>query len=287
MPQAQRSSDIGLRKGRLLCNMSHSDRLSFIADGLPIIFESANSLIRASRALIDYPREAEILEGHAEEECAKLLILIDLARCPIKRVAARTGPMMHWFYDHLARLIYANAQRWHATNACELQEYIDQERKSHYLEGEYGEFIMPNWSLFQRETALYADVAADEGGTVQWVSPERSIPGLVPLAPIAFQIADALSAFGVLTAPGVKIVHDVWGTTQMTADTPWDITRDRYLPLVERLDAAGLITERATHEHANLLCNKWQMPMYEMEFSQIDVPLENLISERDAQIPGW
>lgn len=177
MPQVTCSSDIGLRRAKLLCNMPHSDRLSFIAEGLPIIFESASSLMRASQLLTDNPREAEILEGHAEEECAKLLILIDLARCLGKRVAARAGPMMHWFYDHLARLIYANAQQWRATTARELQSYIDQERKSHYLEGEYSEYIMPNWTLFQRETALYADVAAGEDGGHNGCRPREAILG--------------------------------------------------------------------------------------------------------------
>lgn len=70
----------------------------------------------------------------------------------------------------------------------------------------------------------------------------------------------------------------------MTEDTPYQVTRVNYVPLAERLDAIGLITPRATEEHANLLCNRWQMPMYELEFKQIEVPLEELLSERDAQM---
>ena len=46
MPQATRSEDIGLRKESLLCNMSHSERVDFIAEGLPSIFESASPLSR-------------------------------------------------------------------------------------------------------------------------------------------------------------------------------------------------------------------------------------------------
>ncbi|SRR5258706_5323742 len=162
MPVVTRSSDIGLRKGRLICNLSHDDRLKFITEGLPTLVESARSLVEASQALTDNPREAAILASHADEECAKLLILLDIVRCPRARVASRTGPMMRWFYDHLARLIYAQAQRWRPVTAKQLRDYIDSERRSHYLEGEYGEYIMPNWTLFQRETALYVDIASDE-----------------------------------------------------------------------------------------------------------------------------
>lgn len=285
MPQAKKSSEIGLRMGALLCNMSAADRLSFVAEGLPIIFDSAASLVQASRKLHDCPREAEILEGHAEEECAKILMLIDIIRCPSGRVAQRTGPMMRWFYNHLARLIYAKAQHWKPTTAGELQSYINSERQSHYLEGGYGEFIMPNWALFQRESALYADVAANEEGDPHWISPIRSSVGLPDLIPIAFQVVDALSAFGVFTPSGLAILQDVWAGIVVKADTRWEVTRDNYQPLAERLDAAGLITERVTVDHARTLVNTWQMPMYEMDFSSIQVALEDLVRERDAQYP--
>ncbi|MGD0193123.1 MAG: hypothetical protein ABSD74_20495 [Rhizomicrobium sp.] len=287
MPLAIKSSEIGLRKGNLLCGMSTKDRLAFIAEGLPIIFDSAASLVRASQTLIDSPREAAILEGHAEEESAKLLILIDIVRCPTRRAASRIGPMMRWFYDHLARLIYARAQYWRPSTAAELQSYIDNERRSHYLEGEFGEYIMPNWALFQRESALYADVAGDEDREPQWLSPIRSSPLLPSLVPAAFRVADALSAVGALTLGGVKILSEVWGATPVLPETGWEITRDNYQPLVERLDAAGLITDRASQDHVNLLADTWQMPMYEMDFAQIQVPLEDLMSEREAQYPYW
>lgn len=285
MTQATKSSDIGLRKGAMMCNMAAEARLAFIAEGLPIIFESAVSLIGASQALEGHAREAAILEGHAEEECAKLLILIDIVRCPPKLIAGRLGPMMHWFYNHLARLIYAEAQHWKPTNAEELQRYIDSDRKSHYLEGEYGEYIMPNWKLFQRETALYADVAGDEDRKPQWLSPSSGYSDFPALVPAAFQIADALSAFGVLTVDGLRILSDAWSVTPVMSDTGWEVMRRNLDLLLERLNASGLITARATEEHARALVNAWQMPMYGMDFTQIEVPLEDLLAERDAQIP--
>jgi hypothetical protein len=42
-------------------------------------------------------------------------------RCPPKLIAGHIGPMMGWFYNHLARLIYAEAQHWKPTNAEKLQ----------------------------------------------------------------------------------------------------------------------------------------------------------------------
>jgi hypothetical protein len=285
MPHATKSSDIGLRKGAMMCNMTAEARLKFIAEGLPIIFESASSLIRASQSLDGHDREAAILAGHAEEECAKLLILIDIVRCPPKLIAGRIGLMMRWFYDHLTRLIYAESQHWKPTNAEELQRYIDSQRKSHYLEGEYGEYIMPNWTLFQRESALYADVVSDENCKPQWLSPSTGVPGFPALIPAAFRTADALSAFGVLSFGGLRTLSDVWSKTPVTKDTGSDVMLRNLDLLLERLDSSGLITSRATEEHSRALANSWQMPMYGMDFSVIEVPLEDLLAGRSAQAP--
>lgn len=80
MTQTTDIREIGFRQGRRLSNMDAKARLAFIAEGLPVILDSAGSLLTASQALKGFSREAEILEGHALEEAAKILILIDIAR---------------------------------------------------------------------------------------------------------------------------------------------------------------------------------------------------------------
>jgi hypothetical protein len=75
-------SNIGLRQGRLLCQMKHDERLTFLAEGLPIILGSAQGLWAASQLLRTMPREADVLRNHAEEEAAKVLIVMDMVRCP-------------------------------------------------------------------------------------------------------------------------------------------------------------------------------------------------------------
>ena len=91
--------------------MSHGARLDFIAEGLPVIVQSARRFWQAARALAANPREASVLESFAEEESAKALILIDLVRCPVSKANNRIGGIVKkTFYDHLARMIYAKAQ---------------------------------------------------------------------------------------------------------------------------------------------------------------------------------
>ena len=85
--------NIGLRRGKVLCGMKYDDRLAFIGDGLPIVLESARGFWQASLQLQSSVREATVLRNHAVEEAGKILILMDIARCPEKIVARRIGPM--------------------------------------------------------------------------------------------------------------------------------------------------------------------------------------------------
>ena len=89
-------------------------------------------------------REATVLRGLASEEAAKALILMDAVRCLKHIVDRRMGKMARWFYCHLARLLYAAACQWRPSKLADLREYVDQERRTHYLEGEFSEYIAPN-----------------------------------------------------------------------------------------------------------------------------------------------
>ncbi|MEJ6785613.1 hypothetical protein [Aminobacter sp. Piv2-1] len=66
------------------------------------------------------------MEGFAEEEAAKALILMDIVRCPPALLAERMRPMLGWFYNHLARLIYAKAADCKPVDTTMLQETATQ-----------------------------------------------------------------------------------------------------------------------------------------------------------------
>ena len=84
--------------------------------------------------------------------------------------------MVKWFYDHLARLIYVDAQTWRPVDMNQLQEYVDSHRRSHSLEGYADEYIVPNWTIFSRESELYADIVAYEDGEPTWNEPLSTPP---------------------------------------------------------------------------------------------------------------
>ena len=153
---ATKAPKIGLSQAQHLCQMPYSERLGFIAEGLPIVLRSARGFWEAANQLDGQVREAVVLERLAEEEAAKVLILMDIARCPKGLVSSRIGSMVKWFYSHLARLIYAEAVSWRPTDVKDLRGYVDLDRKSHHVDGAVGECIVPNSIISNREGMLYA-----------------------------------------------------------------------------------------------------------------------------------
>ena len=277
--------NIGLRQAKLLCQLPKKERLDLIGEGLPIILQSARGFWRASGQLVDNsPREADVLEGFSEEEAAKILILMDIVRCPSKLIAERIGGIVHNFYDHLARRLYAEAQGWQAMHVTQLQEYLDTERKAHYLEGHVGEYIVPNWNIFARESQLYADIEASEDEVPHWNEPKGYASGLPRFTPTALRVAEALSALGIFTPKGLDATAEVWGQLEFRdAQTRTDAER-LTKQLLERLIAEQLPSEAATHDDVRALYLSWQMPMYHLDFRLVDVPLADLMAQREANM---
>ena len=282
MVQPKKSNEIGMRRGKVLANLSRTEQLDLIAEGLPILMKSAVDLLEASKTLDKHDRPATIIEGHAMEEVAKILILSDIVRCPPNLRSSRIGPMMRWFYDHLARNIYVEAQRWKPMDVQQLQEYVNGDRRSHYLEGEFGEYIFPNWTTWSRESTLYADVVTNEDGQPTWNAPVATAPLSSNHEPPAWQLCQALSDFGVFTRQGLEILSSVWSQTEFVDNQHWEETQRLTHEMLSSLDEADLITSAARKDQLQILYHRWQLPMYDIDFRRIDVPLTELHAQQDA-----
>jgi len=283
----QQGLKIGLGQARHLCQMEQDERLAFLGEGLPIILSSAQNLWRGSRKLgKEMPREASVLQGFGEEEAAKALILMDAVRCPRRLIASKMGAIVGWFYDHLSRLIYAEACSWRPGDVGELREYVDSSRKTHDLEGYVGEYIVPNWNLYERESRLYADIEADESGGLSWSNPLESAytSDSEPFKPISLMLAETMAVLGIFTLAGLKATSEIWDEEEFAEQQgPADahrLTRE----LVNRLIQEELPSEKATDEHVRTLFNFWQLPMYNLDFKKIPVSLEELEEEQRRQL---
>ena len=292
MQQVSSIKHIGMKRAHALANLSADKQFDLIAEGLPILMDSAANLLKAAGSLQEHPRSAAMLGRHAEEELAKVLILIDLVRCPNSQRASRVGYMTRWLYDHLARLIYVDAQSWKPMHATQLQEYIDRHRESHYLEGSVGEYIVPNWEVFRRESDMYADIIGEEDGTLHWNDPQAiyrsellcSTLGGKWDSPLAWKICSALQDFGAFTREGLDLIASVWEQVDFVAEENWDDAKTLCHSMLCGFEKADIITAAATEDQLRFLYHDWQLPMYRMDFAPIQVSLEALRAERDLNL---
>lgn len=275
---------IGLGQGNVLCQMKHDERIDFLAEGLPIILDSARGFWAASQQLSAMPREAKVLENHADEEAAKILILMDIVRCPQRLCGSKIGLMVKWFYRHLARLIYASSTSWRPVNVTQLREYVDRTRKSHYIEGDVGEYILPNWEEWSRESTLYADIAAYEDGQRGWNAPNNPNRTFSSLTPPALAVAEAFSALGMFRPEGLRAIAEIWGMLEFVDTQSFDDSRRLTEHLLTRIVEEKLVTEAAEQAHVSRIYSSWQMPMYNLDFALLPVSLEELQRERDTYL---
>jgi len=281
---ATKKLDIGLRQARVLCRMSHERRLAFLAEGLPIILASAQGFWQAAGRLEDSPREAEVLGGFAEEEAAKILILMDAVRCPASLVPSKMGKIVRWFYDHLARLIYADAVTWRPMDVTQLREYVDRHRATHYVEGFVGEYIMPNWNVYQRESRLYADIESYEDDEPGWNSPISTTLPFSTVVPKALTVGEAMSSLGIFTLPGLCATSEIWRQLAFRDTEDHSDAIRLTEQLLGRLVEEKVPTDAATQEHVDALYDRWQLPMYDFDLSPIQVPLDELQEQQDRML---
>lgn len=277
---------VGLGHAAVLCQMSAKDRLAFLAEGLPLILASAEGFQAGAEALRDRPRETDVLEGFAAEEAAKVLILIDMQRCPKAVRSQQTGTSIRWFYDHLARLLYADAVKWKPSNKGELRSYIDRHRRSHGVDGPVGEYILPSGPVYDRERRLYADVERYDDRRPMWNAPRSWKEGLPATSifnwpPAALRLAQAMQRLGMFTEGGLAAVADIWGGETLTdAMTPHEAIALSE-QMLRAIEAKGLVGEDATEDDMRMIYHDWPFPMWDFDLSLVSVPLEELEEERD------
>lgn len=283
--------DIGLRQGRRLCQMRHEDRLAFIAEGLPILLASAQGFQDAASRLHDSPREEDVLVSFADEEAAKVLILMDIVRCPPAQVNQNIGKLMRWFYDHLARLVYAKATSWKPTSVQQLQHYLETECEEHSLEGFAGEYILPGGPVHERESALYADIQSYDNDELAWHEP-RTRPSLFgPEESDALSLVNAMQRLGMLSLDGLRIIATVWSRTRFTVEQTPQVAESLTRATLEKIEAAGLIFDSADEGDLIKLYDRWQLPMYELQIAPTVQTLEELRKAQtrmlNDEIGGW
>ncbi len=135
-----------------------SDEVPFetSSEGMPLIVDDAVSFDETACRLFQNGefRASEIMRGFADEEAAKVLILVDYVRCP--KTSEQRAQVLKRFYGHVAKRIQAMVCRYpRIASFAELAELVESEWRPWYLDGPNGvDWIFPNSISQKRENDM-------------------------------------------------------------------------------------------------------------------------------------
>ena len=145
---------------------------------------------------------------------------------------------------------------------------------------------MPNSTIYRRESRLYVDVEAYQDDTLTWSEPRDPYAGLPFLSfmPPALRVAAAMEQVGIFTPNGLKAVSEIWGSLEYKDREDHHDGAKLTELMLQRLHGEGLMLDTAQDEDVGVLYHDWQIPMYNLDFSLIPVPLEELEAEQEREL---
>lgn len=254
-----------------LCRLSDTQLFQEVAKGITFILENVERLDAAARKLSntnDY-HPAKILGGLAKEEATKVHILLDAVRCPSNRneEKART---LGYFYDHLAKGIYARACGLQLPTFGEFSQYIDREREDCYLDGPNDvDWIVSNDITREREDDLYVgyvcdDTQEDGNGKRYWKSPRVEMMDGYYSTPTIVHIANALHGVGATTAEGLTIIAEIWRPFEPRTETTAQELSELNNRTLEALSGRKLIVTDDQEKILEIKCSR-MFPLWPLD----------------------
>ena len=239
-----------------------------IAAGVPLIVENAEGLDAAAHRLFDAReyRASDVIRGFAEEEAAKVPILLDAVRCE----SSRRLDVLKWFYNHMAKRIYALTCTFpKILTFGELGELVARERQPYYLDGPNSvDWIFRNSITAEREMAIYVDYVRDvtaQSGGYGWSGPGDGTAPYGPYRrPESVELCRALGEAGAKSSGGLAVIADVWRGFEPQEDTSRSELRELIVAMLTRLDASGHCSD-LDQAGADRIVGSWSFPLWPFE----------------------
>ncbi len=259
-----------------------------IAEGLGLVVKNIGRLYDGAATLAEakQPHPARVLALIAEEEAAKLLILMDAVRCP-RLPPERLARQLSRFNDHLAKGLYAKACTWCPATIEQLQEYVNHDRREFYLDGPNDvDWIFRNEVIQGREGALYVDYVANDD-THNWSDPAQ-FEDLIFSTPEPWSVTTARHLYdaGISTPDAVAVVAEVWRSMPTEPGTRFNRIQSMNRHTLTLLESRGLLKDQPASTYSWIV-EQWQFPMYDLDLSMIPVKLETLREQQRNWSPEY
>ena len=277
-----------------LCQLSDDALFDEVAAGIGYVIESVRGLDTAAHKLSKSGQKhpALLLGNLAEEEAAKILILIDAVRCPCKRHKEKSRTL-GYFYHHLAKGIYSEVCRWHPVDYQELTRNVELERESHHLDGPNDvDWIFPNDITQRREDELYvgymqADSREGEQGNCYWNAPAKMEIGLGYYTSNIVHLIQALHAAQATTPEGLSVIAETWRPVIIRPQMQSREVKSLNLQTLEELERRNILGCGSTKAQG-LILDLWPFPLWPLDLNKHDVKKEKLKTvQKKSRSQNW
>ena len=268
-----------------LAQLSDAALFAEVEHGTALCVANAKRIHADGLSLVDQkrPRGVEVLRLAAQEEAAKVLILLDAIRCPRATRPTEFGRQLQYFNDHLAKGIYAQYCGFRPATLGEIRQWGELERKEFYLDGPNGvDWIFYNDILRRREETIYVDYVENDGQH-RWHDPlgfeDIGLLLVMPVRDPVLRLVNALNDAGCLVAAALEVIARIWRPVALDDDLTWSTLRELNFKTLEAMQVQGLRTSQAD-EASGIIVNEWLFPLYSLDLRKERVEKSQL---RDVQ----
>ena len=275
------AGSVEARALKRVLSVPRADRRQMLAEGLGLLAEHVRELRSDAEHLIAAGRNraAGIVEAVAQEEAAKVVILLDLARLGWRDDAA-AGRLVGAFYSHLARGIYVSVVGGSPAGLREVRNYVETLRASHHLDGPNDfDWIFRNEIEAHREELFYVDYVNSDDGPL-WLTPASRDE--LPLWSVSriVDLAVSLDLTGLLSVEGLGLVEETWRDVDVVDGTHWSVIRAANVDVLNAAQNSGLFSPDLGRSDLELVLEHWTFPLYGLDLTRVKVREADL---RDRQ----
>lgn len=274
-----------------LCQLGMPALIEQAATGIRHVLEVVDRLDGAAQELAEAGRHhaGGILSNLAAEEAAKVLILIDAVRCPGNKPTEKSRTL-GYFYDHLAKGIYAEVCNWKPVDFAEVARGVKLERVEHYLDGPNGvDWIFPNRIVQRRVDDLYVGYVRDDSeeaaqGAHYWTVPDNenlfgySTPAIVKLV-------RALRDVGATAPSGLNAISKLWSVVSVEPDMRIHDLEELNGQMLRVIEEHGAVTKTKC-DACEVVQYRWPFPLWPLNLRVEKVERKQLREARRRWDPG-
>lgn len=242
-------------------------------------------------------RSAEVLDGLADEEAAKVMMLLDIARAGWEDTSV-LDRAFRAFRNHLARGLYVEAYEGRPFTLGDVRQYVDVLRRKFYLDGPNDvDWIFRNQILDRRESRLYVDLIADDEDRLTWTSPadrdnNELFDSRMHRTSWIVQLTRVMRRVGLLTEQGLTATEEAWRGAELNDDTHWRTVAPLNAQVLRRLDQLQPSPPYPARDGRDIeyVIDHWIFPIAGLELTQADVKVEQLRRQQQEwlySMEGW